>query len=51
MIVAASAGLSRAQAGVLLDCTIFMAEEIRVDTSVMLLGTIKVVLACAATWL
>ena len=30
-------------------CTIFMAEAIRVETSLMLLGTIKVVVALLAT--
>jgi hypothetical protein len=32
-------------------CTIFMAEPISADTSVMLLGTISVVVASDATWL
>ncbi len=32
-------------------CTIFMADPIRADTSVMLLGTMRVVAASAATWL
>jgi len=32
-------------------CTIFMAEVIRPETSVMLLGTTRVVLESAATWL
>ena len=31
------------------DCTIFMADEIKADTSVMLLGTINVVVAFEAT--
>lgn len=30
-------------------CTIFMADEISADTSVMLLGTMRVVVASAAT--
>ena len=33
------------------DCTIFMAEVISADTSVMLLGTMRVVVASDATWL
>ena len=32
-----------------LDCTIFMAEVMRAETSVMLLGTINVVVASLAT--
>ncbi len=32
-------------------CTIFIAEPISADTSVMLLGTMRVVLASEATWL
>jgi len=32
-------------------CSIFIADAIRADTSVMLLGTISVVVASAATWL
>lgn len=37
--------------GVPVVCTIFMAEPISADTSVMLLGTISVVVASLATWL
>lgn len=33
----------------LLACTIFMAEPMRAETSVMLLGTMRVVVASAAT--
>ncbi len=35
--------------GHLFDCTIFMAEVMSAETSVMLLGTIKVVVASLAT--
>ena len=37
--------------GAPVPCTIFMAEPMRADTSVMLLGTMRVVVASAATWL
>lgn len=40
-----------AQAAFCEACTIFIADPISADTSVMLLGTISVVLESAATWL
>ena len=42
--------LGRAQRGGWLLCTIFMAEAISAETSLILLGTIRVVVASAATF-
>ncbi len=39
------------QAAFDVPCTIFIAEPINADTSVMLLGTMSVVVASDATWL